>query len=93
MKEKKYAPGQFCVAIECPRHKALEGLNGESYLKKKREHCKECCAWKFFIWMQAHNWKIIQTAPELTARELAAHIRGINKDLANDLTIDEILSL
>jgi hypothetical protein len=43
--------------------------------------------------MQDHNWKIIQTAPELTAKELAAHIRGINKDLAKDLTIDEILSL
>ncbi|GEM_PF-241100 len=93
MKERKYVSGQFCIDIECPHHKALEGLAGDAYLNKKILYCKECFAWKFFNWTKDHNWKIVMAVPEMSAKELAAHIKGIDPVRVEDLTLDEILCL
>lgn len=93
MKEKKYVSGQFCVDIACPRHKELEGLEGDAYIHKKSVHCKECFAWQFMNWLQDHNYRIVRTIPEMSARELAAHIKGIDPVRVEDLTLDEILCL
>ena len=93
MATKKYKSGAFCIDIECPRHKDLESLEGEAYLEKKRVHCKECYAWQFLIWLEKHEYRIVLTMPEISAKELSARLKGIDPVRVEDLTIDEILTL
>ncbi|MDD3719490.1 MAG: hypothetical protein PHP28_12605 [Actinomycetota bacterium] len=89
----KYKSGTFCVDIQCPRHKDLESLEGDAYLEKKREHCKDCTAWEFFIWLDKRGYRIIKVLDQISAKELAARIKGIDPVTVKDLTIDEIMCL
>ncbi len=58
-----------------PRHEPLEGLEGDAYLNKKAEHCKECYAWMFFSWLKDRNYDRDDHA-QMASRELVARIRG-----------------
>jgi hypothetical protein len=89
----KYKSGTFCVDIQCPKHKDLESLEGDAYLGNKRTHCKECTAWEFFLWLDKHGYRIVRTFDEISAKELAARIKGIDPVTVENLTIDEILCL
>ncbi len=89
----KYKSGTFCVDIDCPEHKELESLEGDVYLEKKRSHCKDCSAWQFFLWLDEHGYRIVKTLDEISAKELAARLKGIDPVRVEDLTIDEILCL
>ncbi len=91
--KKKYKPGTFCMDIQCPRHQELEALEGEAYLAKKRVHCKECLAWKFFLWLEEKDYRILSSLDEISAKELAARIKGIDPVTVEHLTEDEILCL
>jgi len=93
MATKKYKSGTFCIDIACPRHKKLESLEGDAYLKRKKVHCKNCYAWNFLIWLNKHDYRIIMTIPEISAKELSARLKGIDPSRVEDLTIDEILTL
>ncbi len=91
--EKKYTSGTFCVDIRCNRHADLEGLYGDAYLEKKIEHCKDCYAWRFLTWLNERGYRIVHTLPEISAREMAARIKGLDPVTVEDLTIDEIMTL
>jgi len=91
--QKKYESGTFCRSIQCERHAPLETLTGEAYLEKKAVHCKDCYAWKFLNWTKDKGWRIIYTMPEISSKELAARIKGIDIVRVEDLTEDEILTL
>lgn len=93
MEPKRYTSGTFCIDIACPRHKELESLQGDAYLEKKRDLCRECYAWRFFIWLDRHDYKIIMTRPKISTKELSARLKGIDPNRVEDLTIDEILTL
>jgi hypothetical protein len=93
MAQKKYKSGTFCIDIACPRHKDLESLDGEAYLEKKKIYCKDCYAWQFLSWLEKHQYRIVLTREEVSAKDLAAMIKGIDPVRVEDLTIDEILSL
>ena len=90
---KEYTSGTFCIDIKCHQHKALEGLEGTAYIEKKQVQCKDCYAWRFFIWMKDNKWRIVRTQPELSNKQLAAMIKGIDPVRVEDLTEDEILCL
>jgi len=91
---KRYQSGTFCKDIKCEQHKALEGFEGDEYLKQKAVHCKDCYAWKFLGWLHDRQWRIVLTTiPEMSSRELAARIKGIDIVRVKDLTDDEILCL
>ncbi|HEY9160722.1 MAG TPA: hypothetical protein VIS94_06520 [Desulfomonilia bacterium] len=90
---KKYKSGTFCMDIQCPKHKELESLTGYAYREKKKIQCKDCNAWNFFLWLEKHDYRIISTLKEISAKELAARIKGIDPVRVQDLTIDEILCL
>jgi len=90
---KKYESGTFCRSINCPQHAPLEGLSGDAYLEKKAMHCKECYAWKFLNWTKDNGWRIVMTMPEISSKQLAAMIKGIDIVRVEDLTEDEILCL
>jgi phage FluMu protein Com len=90
---KEYTSGAFCIDIKCPQHKVLEGLEGNAYIEKKQVHCKDCYAWLFFTWMKDNKWRIIRTQPELSNKQLAAMIKGIDPVRVEDLTEDEIMCL
>lgn len=90
---KKYKSGTFCMDIKCERHKPLEPMEGEAYLAKKKEHCKDCYAWMFLRWLDDKGYRVIYTLPEISAKELAARIRGLDPVKVEDLSIDEILTL
>jgi hypothetical protein len=90
---KEYTSGTFCVDIKCPKHKDLEGLNGKAYIEKKQLHCKKCNAWLFFNWMKDNKWSIIHTWNEVSNKQLAAMIKGIDPVRVEDLTEEEILCL
>lgn len=89
----RYQSGAFCVDTGCERHKALEAYTGEEYLARKAEHCKDCSAWKFFIWLKDRNWRIVLAAPQMSSKELVARIKGMDPVRVEDLTEDEILCL
>jgi hypothetical protein len=91
--QKKYESGTFCKSIQCEKHAPLEGLSGESYLQKKSVHCRECFAWRFLNWTKDNGWRIVMTMPEISSKELAARIKGIEMVRVEDLTEDEILCL
>ena len=93
MAQKKYKSGIFCIDIACPRHKDLESLDGEAYLEKKKIYCKDCYAWQFLSWLEKHHYRIVLTQEEVSAKDLAAMIKGIDPVRVEDLTIDEILTL
>lgn len=93
MKERKYVSGQFCIDIKCSHHTALDGLKGDAYMKKKAVNCVDCAAWKFYLWLKDHRYRIVMTPSEMSAKELAAHIKGIDPVKVEDLTLDEILCL
>jgi hypothetical protein len=93
MPSRKYKSGTFCIDISCPRHRDLESLEDEAYLEKKKDHCKDCYAWQFLIWLDNHDYRILQTLPEISSKKLAAMIRGIDPVRVEDLSIDEILTL
>lgn len=93
MAQKKYKSGTFCIDIACPRHKELESLEGEAYLGKKKILCKDCYAWRLFAWLDDHHYRIVQTLPQVSAKELAAMIKGVDPVRVEDLTIDQILAL
>ncbi len=93
MAQNKYKSGTFCIDIKCPRHKDLESLEGDAYLGKKKVHCKDCYAWLLLTWLEAHRYRIVQTYPQVSAKELAAMIKGVDPVRVEDLTIDEILAL
>ncbi|NLA26819.1 MAG: hypothetical protein GX878_05430 [Firmicutes bacterium] len=88
-----YKPGTFCIDIHCPRHKELEQLEGDAYLEKKKKYCKDCLAWKFFIWLGEREFRIIKTFDEIPAKELAARLKGIDPVRVEHLTVEEILCL
>ena len=90
---KEYISGTFCIDIKCPQHKAIEGLEGTAYIEKKKVHCKDCYAWLFFNWMKNNKWRIVLTQPELSNKQLAAMIKGIDPVRVEDLTEDEIMCL
>jgi hypothetical protein len=90
---KEYKSGTFCIDIKCPQHEALNGLDGSAYMEKKQVHCKDCYAWLFFNWMKDKKWRIVLTQPELSNKQLAAMIKGIDPVRVEDLTEDEILCL
>jgi len=89
----KYKSGTFCIDIQCPKHKDLESLAGDAYVEKKRTHCEDCMAWRFFIWLDKHGYRIIKTFDEMSGKELAARLKGIDPVTVEHLTIDEILCL
>ncbi|MDD5712463.1 MAG: hypothetical protein PHY31_06880 [Smithellaceae bacterium] len=91
--KKKYESGIFCKDIKCERHGVLEGYTGAAYLKKKAVHCKECSAWQFFTWLKDRDYRIVLTVPEISSKELAARLKGIDPVKVKDLTEDEILCL
>jgi hypothetical protein len=91
--QKKYESGTFCQSIQCERHVPLENLSGDAYLAKKAVHCKDCYAWKFLNWTKEKGWRIVFTMPEISSKELAARIKGIDIVRVEDLTEDEILTL
>lgn len=93
MSGKEYISGTFCIDIKCTHHKALEQYSGDEYFKQKALLCADCYAWKFFTWLRDHKYRIVQTLPEISARELAARIKGIDPVRVEDLTEDEILCL
>jgi len=93
MPTKKYKSGTFCKDINCPRHNELESLEGDAYLEKKRNFCSDCCAWQFLIWLDQHEYRILLTKSEISAKELSARLKGIDPLHVEDLTIDEILTL
>jgi hypothetical protein len=90
---KKYQSGTFCIDIECPKHNDLGPLGGNAYKEKKKIHCKDCTAWNFFLWLEKHDYRIISTLKEISAKELAARLKGIDPVRVQDLTVDEILCL
>lgn len=90
---KEYKSGTFCIDIKCPKHKALSGLEGKAYMAKKKVLCKECYAWRFFNWAKDNQWRIVHTLPQLSNKQLAAMIKGIDPVRVEDLTEDEILCL
>ena len=90
---REYTSGAFCIDIKCPQHKVIEGFEGNAYMEKKQVHCKDCYAWLFFTWMKDNKWRIIRTQPELSNKQLAAMIKGIDPVRVEDLTEDEILCL
>lgn len=91
--KKQYRPGTFCVEIQCEHHKALASLSGDEYLKKKREHCEDCLAWRFFCWLGEKKWRILRGLPEMPGKELAARLKGMDPRKAEHLTEEEILCL
>ena len=91
--KKKYESGTFCKDIKCERHTPLGAYQGEEYLAKKAVHCKECYAWMFFQWLKERNYRTILTVPEMSSKELAARLKGIDPVKVENLTEDEILSL
>jgi hypothetical protein len=93
MPEKPYVSGTFCRDIGCAHHAALENLTGDEYIQKKTVYCKNCFAWQFYNWLKENNWRVVKTSPEMSAKELAAHIKGIDPVKVEDLTMDEILCL
>ncbi|PKL39609.1 MAG: hypothetical protein CVV44_05150 [Spirochaetae bacterium HGW-Spirochaetae-1] len=93
MSRKDYQSGMFCIDINCAHHKALEGLKDNAYMDRKKELCGGCYAWKFFVWLQDHKYRMVQTLPEMPNRELVARIKGIDPVRVEDLTDDEILCL
>jgi len=90
---REYTSGTFCGDIKCPRHAALEGLEGNAYFERKNNHCGDCFAWQFFMWLRDNKWRIVHTLPEISNRQLAAMIKGIDPVKVEDLTEDEILCL
>ncbi|MBP7584135.1 MAG: hypothetical protein KBA61_08895 [Spirochaetes bacterium] len=90
---REYKSGMFCKDIGCPKHAALEGLDGDAYIERKKVHCKDCYAWQFFTWMKDNKWRIVHTMPEISNKQLAAMIKGIDPVKVEDLTEDEILCL
>ena len=93
MPDKPYISGTFCREINCAHHTALENLVGKEYIEKKTIYCKDCYAWQFYNWLKDNNWRVIKTVPEMSAKELAAHIKGIDPAKVEDFTTDEILCL
>ncbi len=93
MSGKEYRSGMFCIDIKCAHHGALEKLEGEEYLEAKKTLCTDCYAWKFFNWLHENKYRIVQTMPEMSNRELVARIRGIDPVRVEDLTEDEIICL
>jgi hypothetical protein len=90
----KYQSGTFCKDIKCERHIPLEAFEGDEYMKQKAINCKDCYAWMFLGWLQDRHWRIVLTTiPEMSSRELAARIKGIDMVTVKDLTDDEILCL
>ena len=79
MKEQKYVSGQYCIDICCPVHEELKSLEDDEYVNKKNELCAD--------------WRIVKTVPEMSAKSLAAAIKGIDPVRVEDLTMDEILCL
>ena len=91
--EKEYQIGTFCKDIKCRKHKALEGLSGNAYLRKKNVHCADCEAWKFFNWVKDKKFRIVHSLPQMSSKELAARLRGLDIVRVEDLTEDEIMCL
>jgi hypothetical protein len=91
--QKKYESGMFCRGIKCVRHVPLEELKKDEYFKKKADQCKDCNAWEFLNWLKDNGYRIVKTVPEISSKELAAHIKGMDIVHVEDLTEDEILSL
>jgi hypothetical protein len=91
--QKKYESGMFCRGINCVRHVSLEELKKDDYFKKKAAHCKDCTAWDFLNWLKDNGYRIVKTMPEISSKELAARIKGMDVVHVEDLTEDEILSL
>ena len=89
----KYRPGTFCIDIQCPKHKELEPLKGEAYLEQKKKLCRDCLAWRFFQWLDEHDFRVIKTFDEIPAKELAARLKGIDPVKVEHLSIEEILCL
>jgi hypothetical protein len=90
---REYKSGTYCIEVKCPKHKELEGLTGDAYLKKKKVHCKKCLAWQFFSWAKDNQWRIVHTWPEVSNKQLAAMIKGIDPVRVEDLTEEEIMCL
>jgi len=93
MGSKRYISGTYCIDIACPRHKEIESLEGDAYRKKKEVSCRDCLAWQFFLWLDKHDYRVVLTKPEFSAKELSARLKGIDPVRVEDLTIDEILTL
>ncbi len=93
MGTKRYASGTYCKDIACPRHKEIESLEGDAYRERKEIFCKDCLAWQFFLWLDRHDYRIVLTKHEISAKELSARLKGIDPVRVEDLTIDEILTL
>jgi hypothetical protein len=49
--------------------------------------------WRFFSWMKDNKWRIVRAQPELSNKQLAAMIKGIDPVRVEDLTNDKILCL
>jgi hypothetical protein len=93
MTSKEYRSGTFCREIECAHHKALEDLQGDEYTRKKMEFCRDCYAWRFYTWLRENKWRIVQAVPDMSSKELAARIKGVDPTRVDSLTIEEILCL
>jgi len=83
----------FCKDTDCPRHGLLEQFSGEEYLAKKAEHCRDCHAWKFLNWLRENNWRILLPIADMSEREIAARLKGVDVANIEHLTTDEIMSL
>jgi hypothetical protein len=89
----EYQSGVFCRNIRCAQHAVLEMDSGEEYLRVKKEHCRDCNAWVFLNWLNDNQWRIVQKRPDASPTELAARIRGMDPASADELTVEDILSL
>jgi hypothetical protein len=90
---KEYVSGTFCKDITCAHHKALDSLKGKDYMTKKAELCADCYAWQFLLWLKEHKYRVVSTLPQISAKELAARLKGIDPVKVEHLTEDEILCL
>jgi hypothetical protein len=91
--KREYKPGTFCVDIQCERHEVLASLKDDEYLMRKRQHCRDCLAWQFFAWLEKKKWRVVRGLPQMSTKEIAARLKGIDPVKAEHLTEEEILCL
>jgi hypothetical protein len=88
-----YQSGSYCRDIQCLTHIPLEKYTGDEYLRRKGENCRECHAWLFLSWLNAREWRITHSPNGHDSKDLAARLKGIRPELAEDLTAEDILCL
>jgi hypothetical protein len=91
--QKKYEPGMFCSSIHCERHAPPGKPQRRRVSEEKSSTLQGLLVWKFLIWTKDKGWRKVMTMPEISSRELAACIKGIDIVPMEDLSEDNILTL